>query len=171
MDLYMVIVRILHIVAGVFWVGAGAFFFFFIEPTATKLGPGAGPFMTEMTVRRKMPIVFTVSAVLTIVAGGLLYWRSSGGFDLDWITSETGMTFTLGAIAAILAFLGGLILIRPRVERMSALGGEIQGAGGPPSQEQMAEMQRLQHSLRSIGRVDLILLTFAVVAMAAARYL
>lgn len=171
MDLYMVVMRILHIVAGVFWVGSAAFFFFFIEPTATKLGPTAGPFMEEVTVRRKMPIVFTAASALTVVAGILLYWRSSGGFDLDWITSETGMTFTIGAVAAIAAFLAGFVLIKPRVERMGAIGAEVQASGGPPSQAQMAEVQGIQHELRNIGRVDLVLLTIAVVAMAIARYL
>lgn len=171
MDVYMAVVRLLHIVAGVFWAGSAAFFFFFIEPTVNKLGPNAGPFMEEMTVRRKLPIVFSVSSIVTVIAGVLLYWRSSGGFDLDWITSSTGLTFTIGAVSAIAAFFGGLFLIRPRVGRMSALGAEMQQGGGPPSDAQMAEMQSIQHSLRAIGLVDLILLTIAVAAMATARYL
>ena len=46
MDLYLIVLRALHIFAGVFWVGAALMFFFFVEPTTKKLGPQAGPVET-----------------------------------------------------------------------------------------------------------------------------
>ena len=170
MDVYLIVLRVVHILAGVFWVGAAILFFFFIEPTANELGPAAGPFMQGMTVKRKMPIVFTAASGLTILAGVLLYWKVSGGFDLDWITSSTGITFTIGGLAAIVAFLGGFFLIKPRVDRMGAIGAAVQQSGGPPSEAQVAELAQIQHSLRRIGLTDLAFLTTAVIAMAIARY-
>lgn len=171
MDVYVIVLRIVHILAGVFWVGSAALFFFFIEPTANALGPNAGPFMSQLTVKRKMPVVITAAAGLTVVAGILLYWRDSGGLDLDWIGSATGLTFTIGAVAAIAAFAGGLVFIKPAVDRMGAIGAEVERSGGPPSESQIAEIQSIQHKLREVGRADMVLLTIAVVAMAIARYL
>jgi hypothetical protein len=152
-------------------VGSAFFVFFFLEPTVNALGPQAGPVMGHITQHRKMPVVIVTSSLLTILAGILLYWRDSNGFELDWITSPVGLGFTIGAVAAIVAFALGFTMIKPVADRMGALAREVQGSGGPPSGEQAAEMQGLQHRLRAIGRVDTILLGIALVTMAVARYL
>lgn len=171
MDLYLIVLRIVHILAGVFWVGSALFFTFLLEPTVTELGPDGAPVMRHLTEKKKMPFVILTTSALTILAGLLLYWRSSGGFDVDWITSSTGLTFTLGGAAAIAAFVMGFVAIRPRVGRMAAIGAEVAAAGGPPSQAQVAELQGIQKALRTIGLTDAVLLIFAVVAMATARFL
>jgi uncharacterized membrane protein len=170
-DLYVIVLRIVHILAGVFWVGSAAFFFFFVEPTAKRLGPQAGPVMEELMIRRKVPIFITSSSGLTVLAGVLLYWRSSDGLDADWITSAPGLAFTVGGLAAIGAFVMGLALIKPAVDRMGALGAEIVASGEPPSPQQGAQLLALETRLRNVGRIDIALLTLAVITMAAARYL
>lgn len=170
MDWYMVILRIVHILAGIFWVGSAVFFFAFVEPTARALGPDAQRFMQHMTVARRVPIMITASAALTLVAGVLLYWRDSDGFQLSWITSGTGLTFTAGALFAIAAFALGLVAVKPRVDRLAELGGHIQAGGGPPTVEQLGEIQHIGEALRRAGTADVLLLTIAVVAMASARY-
>jgi len=76
---------------------------------------------------------------------------------------------TVGAVAAILAFVIGLTMVRPRVERLGALGGAM--ASGTPTQEQVQEMGQLQGSLRGISIFNEVLLVIAVVAMASARFL
>ena len=171
MDVYLLVVRALHIAAGVFWVGSAFFVFFLLEPTVNALGPQAGPVMAHLTKKRKMPIAIVGASALTILAGFLLYWRSSGGFEVDWITSPVGLGFTIGAIAAIVAFVLGFTMIKPVADRMGALGDEVERSGGPPSPEQVAELQSLQHRLRAVGRVDTVLLGIALLLMATARYL
>jgi hypothetical protein len=52
----------------------------------------------------------------------------------------------------------GLVAIKPTGDRMSALGAEIQGAGGPPRPEQAATMERLTERFRALGKVDLVLI-------------
>lgn len=163
--------RVVHILAGVFWVGTAIFFFFFIEPSVKELGNTGEKFMGHLVQKKKMPIVITATTALTVLAGILLYWRGSDGFDLEWITSATGLGFTVGGVAAILAFAAGLVFIKPAVDRMGAIGQEIAMAGGPPSDAQASEIQRLGARLSLIGRIDLVLLTVAVVAMATARFL
>ena len=170
MDWYVIVLRAIHILTAVFWVGSFYIFFFFIEPSVKELGPIGGQFMGHLAEKKKMPIVIAITAATTIVAGTLLYWRVSDGFDVDWMTSATGVAFTVGALSAIVAFALGFIVIKPAVERMGAIGQGI-ATGAPPSDDQVGEMQRLGARLVLMGRIDFVLLTVAVVTMATARFL
>jgi len=109
---------------------------------------------------------------ITIAGGAVLYWRdwdAAGSFG-DWVGSRFGGVLTVGAVAAIAAFLIGLLGTRPDVQRLLALGREIASAEGPPAPELAAELQRLQARLKVLGRTILALITIAVLAMATARY-
>jgi hypothetical protein len=64
----------------------------------------------------------------------------------------------------------GLVAIKPTVDRMSALGAEIQSAGGPPRPEQAATMERLTERFKALGKADLVLILIAAATMATARY-
>ena len=52
MDTYLVVLRIVHILAGVFWVGAVVTTILFLQPTARDVGPAAGPFMAHLAGKR-----------------------------------------------------------------------------------------------------------------------
>ncbi|MGI8871160.1 MAG: hypothetical protein ACR2KI_00985 [Candidatus Limnocylindria bacterium] len=171
MDLLVIGMRLVHIVSGVAWVGGAALFFFYIEPTVTALGPDGEKVIDELVGRRKVPIYFAVASTLTVLGGAILYWRDSGGLQLSWITSSSGLFFTIGGIAALIAWLGGNLLIPKTIGELGGVGAEIKAAGGPPSPELMGRMHAVQEKLRRIGLVDLVLLTVAVVTMAAARYI
>lgn len=171
MDPVMVGLRIVHIVAGVLWVGGAALFFFYIEPTLNALGPDAEKFMNELVNRRKVPLYFVAASTLVVVFGLILYWRDSNGLQGAWMTSPTGLAFGLGGLAALIAWLGGNLLIPRTIGRLVAVTSEMKAAGGPPSDELMARLHAVQERLRTIGMIDLILLGIAVVAMASARYL
>lgn len=168
MDLVQIVLRVIHIGAGIFWVGSAVFASFFLQPAAGALGPQGGAVMAYLNEKRRLPGITGVSAVLTIAAGIWLYWRDSGGFDRDWISSDVGIGFTVGALAAIAAFVLGLAVFRPSGERMRTLLAETQGA---PSPEQAQQIAALQERLRRLGLVNVMLLIVAVIAMASARFL
>ena len=171
MDWYVIVLRVIHIAAGVFWVGAAFVLFLFIQPSVRATGPAGQEFMGHLTTRKNLPLVVLLSGVVTVLAGLLLYWRASGGFDTAWISSGPGISFTVGGVAAIVTLALGLAVTKPSIDRMGALGQEIASSGGPPTPEQAAELQRLQARTVLVGRVSLVLLAVAVVAMAIARYL
>jgi hypothetical protein len=52
MDTYMVVLRIVHILAGVFWVGAALTTILFLQSTAREVGPAAGPFMAHLAGKK-----------------------------------------------------------------------------------------------------------------------
>lgn len=167
MDAVAIGLRIVHIVSGVFWVGGAALFFFYLEPAINKLGPDAEKFVDEVVNRRKVPIYFVIVSTLTVLAGVILYWRDFGGIN----TSPAGLALGLGGLSALVAWLGGNLLIPRTLGQLMAIGEEIKAAGGPPSDELAGRMHATQDRLRLIGMVDIVLLVFAVVMMASARYL
>jgi hypothetical protein len=171
MDTYMVVLRIVHILAGVFWVGAAVTTILFLQPTAREVGPAAGPFMAHLAGKKRLVDWVLRAAGLTILAGLLMYWRVSGGLDGDWLRSAQGVSLTIGALCAIAAFSLGLSVIRPTIMATLAIGREVAASGGPPTPEQGAQLQALQERGTAIGRVVLPLLVVAVAGMAAARYL
>jgi uncharacterized membrane protein len=164
------LLRIIHIGAGVFWVGSMLFFARFIFPSAMALGPAAGPFMDQLNRVRKVPAALLGAAVATILSGLLLYWRASMGFQGAWMRSPTGIVFGLGGLFALTAFFVGVLVNRPTALRLGELGAAIHAKGGPPSPDQAAEMQRLQARLGVALRAVATLLVLATLAMALARY-
>jgi hypothetical protein len=62
-------------------------------------------------------------------------------------------------------------VVRPGIMATLAIGREVAASGGPPTPEQAAQLQLLQHRSHTAGRVIVPLLIVAVAAMAAARYL
>jgi hypothetical protein len=167
MDIVAVVLRVVHIVAGVLWVGAAGLFFFYLEPAINKLGPEAEKFVDEIVNRRKVPIYFVVLSTLNVLAGVILYWRDFGGIS----TSPFGLALGLGGVAALIAWLGGNLLIPQTLGKLMAIGAEMKASAGPPPADLVARMQATQARLRRIGLIDIVLLLFSVIAMASARYL
>lgn len=170
MDVYMVVLRIVHVLAGAFWVGAALVTFLFLQPTARDIGPAAAPFMTHLAGKRRLLDVVLTAAGLTVLAGLLMYWRVTDGLDPDLVGSRYGISITVGAICAIAAFALGGSIVRPNLMRVLEIGRAAAEAGGP-TPEQAAEVQALQARARSTGKAIVPLLIVAVAAMAAARYL
>jgi hypothetical protein len=171
MDTYMVVLRIVHILSGVFWVGAAFTTILFLQSTAREVGPAAGPFMAHLAGKKHLVDWVLRAAGLTILAGALMYWRVSGGLDVDWITSAQGLSLTIGALCAIAAFTLGLSVVRPTIMATLAIGAEVAASGGPPTPEQASRLQALQARGKAVGRIIVPLLVVAVSGMAAARYL
>ncbi len=170
MNIGVIVLRIVHIFAGVFWVGGGIFMVAYLGPTAKATELAGQKFMQYLMVQRRFSLSMGVASLLTVLAGATLYWGDSGGFQWAWITSPTGLGFTLGASMGLVSFFIGIFMIKPITERLAVLGQQIAAAGRPPSAEQVAELNRLQARMEMIERGDFILLTIALLAMATARY-
>lgn len=162
------VLRLVHIIGGVFWVGSVMFATYVLMPTMRAAGPAAGPVMGQLG--RKMPIVMMISAILTMAAGIWLMMINMGGAPGVWMRSGPGRTFSLGAALAILAFLLGMAINMPASRRMGAISAAAAKRGSPPTPEEAAELQRLQGRLSAASKVVALLLVLATGAMAVARY-
>jgi len=168
---FMIVFRVLHIAAGVAWAGSVFLFVVLIQPSAAAIGPAAGPFMMELLGRRKLVTWLLSLGGTTVVAGLLLYWRDANGLDglAAFASSRYGLALTIGALAAIAAFLVGLFGTRPNARRLLDLVGRATPAGPPPP-EVAQQIAGVQARLKVLARIALALIVVAVVAMATARY-
>jgi hypothetical protein len=167
----VVVLRLFHIGAGVFWVGGVVMFARFIFPAVQAVGPAAGPFMDQLTRVRQLPRALLGAGFVTSLTGLALYWHDSAGFQGTWMSSVTGMALGTGGLLAIVALVIGLTVNSPTARRLGALAAAVQSQGAPPSPEQSAQMQQLQARLGAAGRIVTVLLVLATAAMATARYL
>lgn len=169
---FMIVFRILHIAAGVAWAGSVFLFVVLIQPSAAAIGPAAGPFMMELLGKRKLVSWLLSLAGSTIVAGLFLYWKDWHDYAGlgDFVSSRYGFALTLGAAAAIGAFLIGLFGTRPNVARLLALAARAATSEGGPPPEVAQEISNVQARLKVLARTALALIVVAVLAMATARY-
>jgi hypothetical protein len=159
----LLVLRLLHIGAGAFWVGTIVAAVFFVEPTAKAFGPTGERFLAHLLFRQRLMPVLVGSALVSITAGAVLYWIDSGGLGLGWITSPTGLGFTTGAVAALAALLIALVVLKPEFDRLASLTrnavGEAEHGAG------VNERRVWRWSL-----IQVALLIVALAAMATARY-
>jgi hypothetical protein len=164
------LLRFVHVVAGILWGGAAVSYLFFVKPSVSAIGATGPQFMQNLMERRKYPIFMMSTSLLTFLAGGVLFWFSSGGFNAAWMASGPGIGFTIGSVASFVAFLAGGIGVGPTSEKMAALGGQIAASGKGPTREQVAQMEALEKRLNLAEQIDFIMLVIAMVTMATARY-
>jgi uncharacterized membrane protein len=163
----MILLRIIHILAGIFWVGSVMFIALFLEPSISAAGPAGGQVIKEIT-KRNYSRAAAASGLLTVLAGLTLFWIDSDHFRSKvWLQSGSGRTYQLGATLAIIGLIIGITIVRPTVEKLGALAASASPGNPPPA----AEMAPLQHKLHIASRWVAVLLGLAAVAMAAARYL
>jgi uncharacterized membrane protein len=167
---YLIILRFIHIVSAVFWAGSVMYLALFIVPAVRALGPDGGKFMQQLSQTNKMPLIMTVSATLTVVGGILLIERLSGGFNAAWFGTPHGIIISLGGTLALAAYLVGMFVNRPTVERIATIGKTAAAAGGPPSPDQVMELQKLRQRLFAAVNITAWLVLAATIAMSVVRY-
>jgi uncharacterized membrane protein len=162
------ILRLIHIVFGVFWVGSVLFATFILMPSMKASGPAGMTLMKELG--RKMSTIMMVAAIFTVGAGIWMMILFATGAP-GWMHTTTGRTFATGGALAILSMIVGMVINAPVARRMTTMGEVIGKRGGPPTPEEAQELGRLQSRLTSAGMIVAILLLLATAAMAVARYL
>ena len=170
MNVLMIVLRLLHIIAGVFWVGAALMLTFFISPTVGATKDAGQGFMRHFMRNTKFNLVMWASAITAVLAGAILYWLDSDGFTSAWMSSGPGIGFGVAAVFAVLGLIVG-VFQNKNSNAMARLGGQIQSQGTPPSLEQAAQLQGLGKALAVGGMLNATFLILATVGMAIARYL
>jgi hypothetical protein len=82
------------------------------------------------------------------------------------------MAFGLGGLAAILAWLAGILVMRPAMMKAVSLAQSLGPSTSPEERQRIgSEAQRLRGRAATAGKAVTHLLFLAVAAMAVARYL
>jgi uncharacterized membrane protein len=164
------LLRLVHIVGGVFWVGAVFMMVGFIFPTVRETGPTGGRFMQELMQRRRLSVFMNSAAGLTMLSGFIMYGRMIAATDGAWAGTRAGMTFGIGGLATVLAGIIGGAVVGRGAAQLGKLSQAAQASGGAPSPEHAAEIGRLQARMTKAMRAVAVLLLVAVAAMAMGRY-
>lgn len=166
----MLVIRFSHVFFGALWVGMMAFQTFFLMPALAEVGPDSGKLMAAL-MRRRIPIILPIVALITLISGFWLFQRLSGGEAAGLMRTPMGMAFGSGGAAALVAFLLGIIVMRPAMMRSTTLAESLASASPDDRAKLSAEMQRLRARGARTSWVVMIFLLYALGAMAVARYL
>ncbi len=158
--------RVIHILAGVVWVGGTLIMTFFIAPAAGSTGEAGPKFLNHVMNNMKFGQTMAVAAILSMLAGLALFWIDSNGFTSAWMTTGAGRNFGIGAGFAVIGFVFG-VLIGNTGRALAKLGAQSQGK---PSSEQGAQMQKLAKQLRTFSLSAATFLIISVFFMSIARF-
>jgi hypothetical protein len=165
------IIRLIHILAGVLWVGAAVMLAFFVGPAAGGAGPAGGVLMDQLVRVRKLPAYMASMAGLTVLAGFGLMWMHASATDGGWMRTASGKLFMWGALVAIVGFVWGMVMASRLAKRMTARTAALAAAGRPPTAEEQAEIRQGLARLSFHTRGAAIVLVIAAAMMAFARYI
>jgi hypothetical protein len=166
MNALMIVLRLLHVVGGVFWVGTAIFTRFFLVPSVAATAESGQVFMRHLTTKTGLTKRVTLASYLTVVSGTLLYWIDSQGFTSAWQSSGAGVGFGLGALAGLVGFGFGQVVGR-KASLIGKLGSQIQGN---PTPEQIAALDQARSKMSSASAISTAFLIGSLVFMASARY-
>ena len=164
----ILVLRLIHIVAGAFWVGAVFTNFLFIQPAAAAAGPTAAGFSYQLLHHRRFASALIGSGALTVLAGILLLAITSNNFDPDVLFASSRLGYTVGGVLAILAFGIGSLYVYPRARIVERTLGAVLADGRPPTPAEQALLARVGGESRRAGRLVLVGIGLAVIAMATA---
>jgi uncharacterized membrane protein len=165
-----VVLRLIHILSGAFWLGAAVTMFVFLQPTAQATAPEGQRFMLHLLRNRRFSEVVLVAALLTGIAGGILFLRDTNGLQVEAMTQPGSLGFTVGGVAGGIALLAFLFVGYPAGRRVITIGDRLETERRGPTEEEQRILAAAQRVLNRTGSTVLVLLVLAAAAMATARY-
>jgi uncharacterized membrane protein len=167
----LLVLRLIHIFGGIFWVGSMFFTTFFLAPAIRSSPSVAGQVMAGLQKRRLFTLL-PIVALLTMASGLRLLSLASAGFAGAYFSTPPGRTFAVSATAAILAFLLSVLVSRPGFVRVGRLGASVATAPDDGARQRITtEMQQLTRRVAIANGFVVVLLVLAAAGMAIARYM
>ena len=170
MGILILVLRVIHIFCGVFWVGFAFFNIAFLQPTVRATGPEGQKTMQYLTQKTRLLSTVYATATLTMLSGLVLYWIILGFRLSAVVASGYGLVLTIGSISGLIAWVFAVVVIRGIFSKMQTIGQQIQAQGGPPTPEQAGQMQALVARLGKVGKIATVFLIITLLGMAIAQY-
>src|SRR3990172_8688439 len=100
MDLYVIVLRLLHLFSGVFWVGTIFFTALFLLPRVKQAGPLGAQFMQRLS---QPPLTATLSlaARLVLLSGIFFFWRDWGPPKFSFFPTPPLFAFAQGGFVGL----------------------------------------------------------------------
>lgn len=156
------LLRLVHILGGVLWLGAGTFMLTMIMPAVKDAGMAGKGFMMTVVSRGGFGKFYGPVAIVTVLAGITLYVH--GGYQKAPFDTTASTMLTIGMGLAIIALLDGLAVILPTEMKLKKLVAQV-GAGGPtPEQASRFEALGMKIGRSSVLGISLVGVTFLLMA-------
>jgi uncharacterized membrane protein len=156
-------VRLIHIVAGTFWVGGAILVAVSVVPAIRAAGPAGVAVMRQLMTVQRLPYALICAGLLSLISGAYLTYVVSTGDLSNWLRTDSGLTYATGACAAVMAAVIGLGINIPTAARLGNLQSQTAAV-----QQQLS--QKLARRLTLGTRAGALFLLIAISAMAVARY-
>jgi uncharacterized membrane protein len=170
MQAELVLLRLVHVLGGLFWAGSGLFMTLFLLPALGSAGPAAGQVMAGLQQRRLFTVL-PVVALLTLASGLRLMWITSAGFEPAYFATPIGRTFAVSGGLAIVAAILGLLVARPAAARAARVGATLAAAPDETTRAGLAaEMAALRRRSALTSALATAFLFLSAAGMAVARY-
>lgn len=166
----LLLLRVVHVLSGTFWLGAALVNVFFLMPAAMSVGPAGGTLMLALRDRGLMHWLLATS-VLTLLSGMRLFWIIAGGDPAMFMASPMGRVFGLSGIAAILAFALAMLVSRPSAVKIATLSSAMGSASEAERDVLQRDIERCRQRARIGSTLNIVLLVGSAMGMAVARYL
>jgi uncharacterized membrane protein len=170
MHVELLILRLIHVLGGIFWVGSVLFTTLFLMPALALAGANPGQIMGALQ-RRGFMTVMPIVGLLTVGSGLRLLYITSGGFTPAFFGTPMGRALSLGGNSAILAFLISIFVMRRGNIRSARLGTELATVDDTRRTSITRELATLRRRGTVASTIVVVLLVLASCAMASARYL
>ncbi|NWG07896.1 MAG: hypothetical protein HXY35_14565 [Chloroflexi bacterium] len=167
MNTLTLILRLVHIIGGVLWVGGALLMNFFVAPSMRATGEAGKQFAGHFMGKTRFSTIMTASAVATVIAGLWLYGIDSQWFTSAWQSSGAGIGFGIGSVFGLVGLVTGF-MNGGNNKKLAQLGAQVQGK---PTPEQAAALGAIQKQQGWVVPVNTWSLILAVLLMATARYL
>jgi uncharacterized membrane protein len=167
MEDWLGIVRLIHVVFGVFWVGSVLFTVLILKPRLARLGPAFEKPVMGAIMPRVVPAMFA-SAFIVFISGSIITFNMRAGDLGSLLTTGWGLMIFVGILATIGAMSVGLGGLTPTGIRMARISDQLNGQ--PPNAAQAATLARLGRRMDRLERVDFVLVLIALATMPLARF-
>ena len=122
----ILVLRLIHIICGVFWAGGTFGFVGFVEPTASASGPEGGRFVQALALKSGYPQSMMGAGLLAVLSGAWLLWLDSGGFQPAWMARGMGVALSIGALSGLAAAVLGFGVQNRNAMRLGAVARAVQ---------------------------------------------
>jgi uncharacterized membrane protein len=167
MDIVLVLLRLIHILAAVAWVGVGLTQVIIIGPAMAAAGDSGLRFAKALGNVPAYRMVFSVAGGLTVLAGILLYLTGSA----SRFSQLGNIVLGIGALAGIAAAVhGGAVTGRSAQALGQLIATTVPDSGAIPA-DALAKIRAAAAEQATHTRVSFILMLIALIGMGTARYL
>jgi uncharacterized membrane protein len=167
----ILLLRLIHILSGITWVGSGVYTSFFLIPALSGSPAIMGQVMAGLQ-RRRFFLVLQIVAALTILSGLRLLWIDSAGFSGGYFATGTGTMFSISAGAAIVAAILSFGVSRPAIVRAGAIAASLAAFSDSGERERLtAQLDGLRRRGAVAGALAVGFGLLAASGMAIARYM